>query len=105
MYAGTMTERIGLYRPRVSTDAFGAETTAYELVRFVHAVAEWKSGGISQEAGEFFPDAKMNFLIRDAHEVVAGWRVSFQDMTWGVDAVQHSRTRGFRRLYCSRINE
>lgn len=100
-----MTERVALLRPTVSRDNFGAETTRYEVPRTVHAEVVWKSGGLRSEVAEHFADGRIEVLIRDAHDVAPLWRVTYQELTYQVSAVEHNRVKGLKRLICDRVNE
>ena len=56
MIAGRLTEFVELRKPFVETDAFGSEKISFPKGRLVHAEVNWKSGHLSQEASELFPD-------------------------------------------------
>lgn len=104
MIAGRLTEYVTLQRPSVTTDGFGAETTVFTTTGTVHAEVRWKTGALSREAGELFPEDRLEVLIYDAHAVAAKWRVIYGDDTYQVIAVEHVRTRGLKRLVCEKVN-
>ena len=104
MIAGLLNERVTLLRPSVSTDGFGAETTSYETYGEVRAEVRWKSGALSPELSEIFPDVHLEVMVRDAHPVAAKWRLVHAGDTYTVDAAEHNRLKGLRRLICSKVN-
>lgn len=105
MYAGPLNDYLDLMEPVVAVDGYGSEAVSYRLSCRVHAQAEWRSGKSVSEVGEVFPYVRMKFLIRDAHKVSEDWRVVFQGVQYSVDVIEHSARRGYKRLYCSRVNE
>ena len=105
MIAGRLTEYVELRKPVVSTDSFGAEQISYPAGATIHAEVNWKSGHLSQEASELFPDGRVEIIIYAAHEVEAKWRVIYQGVTYTVGAIEFNRRRGLKRLVCDKVNE
>jgi len=105
MIAGRMTEFVELWKPVVSRDSYGSETMTYEDAGRIHAEVRWRSGGTVVQTSEFFPDYKIEVLIRDAHSVKEGWRVEYSDITYTVTAIEHNRVKGLKRLLCERVND
>lgn len=104
MIAGLLNDWVTLMRPAVSTDGFGAETTSYESYGRVRAEVRWKSGTLSMELAELFPDVHLEVIVRDAHPAEAKWRVVHGGETYTVEAVERNRLKGMRRLICSKVN-
>lgn len=105
MIAGRLTEFVVLQEPTVTTDAFGAEVISYTGGDPIHAEVNWKSGHISQEASELFPDGRVEIIIYSAHQVEEKWRVVYQGATYTVGAIEFNRRKGLKRLICDRVNE
>lgn len=104
MIAGRLNDWVTLMRPEVSTDGFGAETTSYLPYGYVRAEVKWKSGALSPELSEVFADVHLEVIVRDAHPVAAKWRLVHAGETYTVDAAEHNRLKGLRRLICSKVN-
>lgn len=104
MIAGKLTERVTLLRPSVTTDAFGAESTDFTPEGVVHAQVTWKTGSLSREVSEFFPTGRIEVVIYDRHPAEAKWRVQYGADLFQVQAVEHVRLRGMKRLYCEKVN-
>lgn len=105
MISGRLTEFVELRRPTVTTDAFGAEQISYPEGPRIHAEVIWKSGRLSQEASELFPDGRVEIIIYSAHEVAEKWRVVYQGVTYTVGAIEFNRRKGLKRLVCDKVNE
>lgn len=105
MIAGRLTEFVVLQEPTVVTDAFGAEVISYTGGAPIHAEVNWKSGRLSQEASELFPDGRVEIVIYAAHTVAEKWRVVYQGVTYIVGAIEFNRRKGLKRLICDRVNE
>ena len=105
MIAGRLTEYVELRKPVVETDAFGSEKISFPKGRLVHAEVNWKSGHLSQEASELFPDGRVEIIIYSAHPVEEKWRVVYQGITYTVGAIEFNRRKGLKRLICDRVNE
>ena len=104
MIAGLLNDWVTLLRPEVSTDGFGAETTSYESYGRVRAEVRWKSGTLSPELAELFPDVHLEVVVREAHPAAAKWRVVHEGEIYTVEAVERNRLKGLRRLICSKAN-
>ena len=105
MIAGRLTEYVTLQYPVVDKDAYGSKVTTYVTCRRVHAEVQWKQGGTSQEVSELFPGVRLNVIVYSAHPVEEKWRVEYDGVPYIVTAVERSRTRGFKRLICEKVNE
>ena len=67
MIAGRLTEYVELRKPVVATDSFGAEQISYPAGPTIHAEVNWKSGHLSQEASELFPDGRVEIILSLIH--------------------------------------
>lgn len=105
MIAGRLTEFVDLYRPSATENDFGSDDITYTKVTTVHAEVVWKTGHISQEASELFPDGRVEIIIYAAHQVAEKWRVSYAGVTYTVGAIEHNRRRGLKRLICDKVND
>ena len=105
MIAGRLTEFVTLLKPTTTRDGFGAEVVEYTATATVRAEVKWKSGSTSIESDERFPGTRLEVLLHDAHEVAAQWRLIYEGETFYVDAAEHGRQKGYRRLICDRVNE
>lgn len=105
MIAGRLTEFVTLYAPVVTRDKFNGEVITYPEGKTVHAEVNWKSGHLSEEASELFPDRRLEVIIYSAHTVSEKWRLVYAGVTYSVGAIEHVRTRGLKRLICDRVND
>ena len=105
MISGRLTERVTLFAPVVSKDTFGADVISYPHGKTVHAEVNWKSGRLSEEASEIFPDGRLEVIIYDAHTVAEKWRLEYAGVAYTVGAIEHNRRRGFKRLICDKVND
>lgn len=105
MIAGRLNDFVTTVKATVVVDSFGAETITYtDNETRIRAEVKWKSGNASVQASEVFDDMKLEVLLRDAHEVAARWRIKYDGDTYLVEAVEKSRTKGYKRLVCSKVN-
>lgn len=105
MIAGRLTERVKLLRPASTTDRFGSNTISYVEVATVHAEVKWKSGSTAGEASELFSGDRIEILIRSAHTVEPKWRAEYMGVIYFVEAIEHNRLKGMKRLLCNKVNE
>jgi head-tail adaptor len=106
MRAGAMRYRLALLEPQRLTDRMGAERVEYVEVRTVHAERVRTTGSRSEEVGEHFPTYSAEFNIRDAHPVSENWRVrQLGGHLYTVLAIVPNIDRGYKTLYCERVNE
>ena len=105
MRAGALKYRLILLRPTTTADEYGAEATAYEQTRIVHAERVRQTGARSEEVGEHFADYRTEFNIRDA-EVAENWRVrQVGGYLYTVVSIIPNIDRGMLTLVCERVNE
>lgn len=106
MIAGRLTEFVELQEPFVEKDdRFGSDVISYPTGKIVHAEVVWKSGKISEEVSELFPDRRIEVLIYAAHRVEEKWHLVYSGVVYSVSAVEHNRRRGLKRLICDRVND
>lgn len=105
MISGRLTEYVTLYAPVAGTNKFGSEDISYPTGKRVHAEVVWKTGRISEEASELFPDGRIEVIIYDAHTVAEKWRLVYAGVTYSVGAIEHNRRRGLKRLICDKVND
>jgi len=105
MIAGKMTEYVLLQRPSSTKDGFGSEIVTYTDYGTVHAEIVWKGGSTDYDVSELFSGERLEVIIRSAHPVVAKWRVTYAGTVYYVQAVEHNRVKGLRRLHCQKVND
>ena len=105
MISGRLTEFVELYEPAVNKNDFGEEVVTFPKGVRVHAEVVWRSGHISQEASELFPDGRIEVVIYSAHRVAKKWQLVYAGVTYSVGAIEHNRRRGLKRLVCDKVNE
>ena len=106
MRAGALKYRLILLRPTATADEYGAEATEYEQTRIVHAERVKQSGARSEEVGEHFADYRVEFNIRDAHEIAENWRIrQVGGYLYTVTNIIPNIDRGMLTLVCVRVNE
>lgn len=108
MIAGRMNDIVILMRPVIERDKFGAEHTTYEEGKPIHAEIQWKSGGTSEQVGEFFSNIRIDVLIRDQHKIGEKWRVkqlTGNKCMFNIRAIEPNPAKHMNRLICERVNE
>lgn len=106
MRAGGLRYKLKLLRPVNTTNDYGAETVSYEQTAVVWAERVKFSGSQSNEVGEPFPDYRVEFNIRDAHEVHELWRVEqLGGNLYTVTNIVPNCDKGYKTLVCDRVNE
>lgn len=108
MKSGRMRDRVELLRPTVTTDAYGAETTTYTVVKVIWAEVLHKDATTTEQVGEFFMDEKIDVLIRDQHEIGEKWRVhqlTGRGNLFHVKNIDPVPAKRMNRLICERVNE
>lgn len=100
-----MRYRLRLLAPVVNADGFGEETPDYRYLRTIRAERVKLVGNRSDEAGERFPDYRVEFNIRDAHPAKELWRVEqLGGYLYTVTGVIPNIERGMKTLVCERVN-
>ena len=106
MRAGPLKYRLALLEPMRVTDRFGSERIVYAEKVVAHAERVSAQGYKSDEVGEHFADARVQFNIRYAHHIHENWRVKQKggDL-YTVVAIIPNIDRGFKTLICEKVNE
>lgn len=108
MIAGRLTTMLTMLRPVEVAGDFGTEVSGWEAVGTARAERVRASANRVREAGEFFSDGRAEYLVRDAHPVMEGWRVQEvgpRGVLYTVAGIVHNRQRGLLTLTCERVNE
>ena len=105
MIAGRLNERVTLYAPATLTDEYGHVKKTYTEEQSVAAEVRWKTGNTVDDTPEIVVTTRIEVLIRDAITVEREWRLGYQNDTYHIDAVEHNRRKGFKRLFCDRVND
>lgn len=105
MIAGLLNERVMLYEPTMSTDKYGSVKTAYTEYKEVAAEVRWKTGNTVNQEPEIIATNRIEVILRSAIPAVREWRLRYMDDIFHIDAVEHNRRKGYKRLFCTRVNE
>lgn len=106
MKAGRMDQRVELMEPVRTKDGYGDERTEYVARATAWAEQVRHTGSRSEEVAEHFADHRTEWNIRTAHSVGENWRLRHVGgFTYTVTAIVENRKRGYRTLYCERLNE
>lgn len=99
--------RLSLLEPNRQIDICGSEPTDYVEKKVVHAERVSVSAYKSDEAGEHFADARVQFNIRSVFEVKANWQVKdiVNDELYTVVAIIPNKNKQFNTLICEKVNE
>lgn len=107
MHAGTLTERITLYRPTVAVNDYGEEETAYQAAHTARAERVSLTGRLAMQVGERFTDYDLTLRIHSCVEVAELWRLTLNGSAepYQVETVERNRRRGVTTLLCTKVNQ
>lgn len=106
MRAGALKYKLALLEPKRITDRMGAEKVEYVPTREVRAERVRTTGFRSEEVGEHFSTYSAEFNIRDVHPVMENWRVrQIGGHLYTVVSIVPNLDRGYKTLFCDRVNE
>lgn len=110
MHAGNLRERITLYRPSTILNEYGEEITTYQPAGTARAERVSLSGRLALQVGERFTDYDLTLRINAAHPVAELWRLTLDTADtptepYQVETIDHNRRRGFKTLFCTRVNQ
>lgn len=105
MIAGLLNERVMLYEPTSLTDKFGSVKVSYTEYKEVAAEVRWKTGNTEDNEPEIVATNRIEVILRSAIPVVREWRLRYAEDIFHIDAVEHNRRKGYKRLFCTRVNE
>lgn len=108
MHAGTLTERVALYRPVQTVNDYGEEETAYELAHHARAERVSLTGRLAVQVGERFTDYDLTLRLHSCVEVAELWRLALlpdAETPYQVEVVERNRRRGVTTIFCTKVNQ
>ena len=106
MIAGRLTYRLRLLRPVRTQSATGAPKSSFVDAGVAYAERVKMNGGSSEREKDTFSDYRVEWNIRDAHEVKETWRVEeLGGYLYEVVNVIPNKERGMLTLVTNRVND
>ena len=107
MIAGRLRDKVAVYRPVEEVNAYGESEQTWVLACTARAERAKRSDARSEQVAEHFSEARVVWLVRDAHEVHANWRLvdSRTGEKYTIMGVTPHRERGYNELSCTLYND
>jgi len=106
MRAGPMKYKITLLRPETVVNGFGESDISWVETATVWAERVKLSGSRDTSNSDAFPYYRVEYNIRDAHEVGENWRCKeLGGYLYSITNICPNIDRGMNTLICDRVNE
>lgn len=101
-----MKYRLTLLRPDAATNSFGEQDITWTETATVWAERSKLSGSRDMGVSDAFPYYRVEWNIRDAHEVAENWRCrELGGCLYSITNICPNKDRGMKTLVCERVNE
>ena len=103
--AGLLREVIDIYRPIVTRNDFGEETTQWALVAHTRARVDYRSGSRIVEVNEVTNPYSVTFILRRFISIEGHYRISWRGRLYNIESVNSDPARQVQTLICEVIEQ